>query len=131
LLLAAAWVSPLLLLTMAASAWLRRWGVPVVVALSLAGSLVLDKRLAEPVVGPAMRRMSSEGLQALLQIDALRALQLHGVDQAATVLGNLPGLLLQDALPMLAHAATPAFALALAGGALGFGLLVLRRQRGA
>jgi hypothetical protein len=131
LLLAAAWLSPVLLLTMAAAAWLRRWGVPVVVALSLAGPLVLDKRLAEPVVGPALNRLSSEALQALLRIDAMPSLQLHSADDLAVLLPRLPGLLLHDLAPLLARAATPAFAGALVGGALGFGLLVLRRRRGA
>ena len=131
LLLAAAWLSPAILLTMAASAWLKRWGLPVVVALSLLGTLVIDKHLAEPVVGPALARLSNEAMQALLQMDALRGLKLQDVDGVAALLRGLPLRLLQDLAPLLAHAASPAFLLALAGGALGFVLLVLRRQRGA
>ena len=131
LLLAAAWLSPLILLSLAASAWLKRWGVPVVVALSLVGTLLLDRRLAQPLVAPAFSRLSEETLRALLQVDSLRELQLHSVDQVVVLLRDLPGLLLQDLVPLLGRAATPAFLLALAGGALGFALLVLRRQRGA
>jgi ABC-2 type transport system permease protein len=130
LLLAAAWLSPLILLTLAASAWLKRWGVPVVVALSLCGTLLLDRRLAQPLVGPAFSRMSDEALRALLQVDSLRQLQVHSVDQVAVLLRDLPMLLIRDLVPLLERAATPAFLLALAGGALGFALLVLRRQRG-
>ena len=131
LLLAAAWLSPLLLLTMAAAAWLRRWGVPVVVAASLAGTLVLDKYLPTPLVGPWLQQVSAEALRALLHIDAMRTLQLHNSADWLAALQALPMLLLHDLAPLLARAVTPGFVLALAGAALGFLLLVLRRQQGA
>jgi len=129
LLIAAAWLSPVILLTMAAAAWLKRWGVPVVVAISLAGTLVLDKYLAQPVVGPALHRLSSEALQALLRIDALQGFSLRGADDVEVLLRALPMLQLHEMAALLTRAATPGFVLALAGGALGFALLVLRRQR--
>ena len=128
---AMAWLSPLLLLTMAASAWLRRWGVPVVAALTLAGTLILDKRLPEPLIGPALWVPTSEALHALIYFDAVRDLQLNTAQDAIALLPGLPLRFLNDLPPMLGALATPAFALALAGGALGFALLVLRRQRGA
>ena len=131
LLVAMAWLSPLLLLTMAASAWLRRWGVPVVAALTLAGTLILDRRLPEPLLGPALWRPVAEALHALLYFGAARDLQLRQLQDVIVWLPGLPTRLLGDLPPMLANLATPAFALALAGGALGFALLVLRRQRGA
>ena len=131
LLVATAWLSPLLLLTMAASAWLRRWGVPVVAALSLAGTLILDKRLPEPLVGPALWLPTSEALHALLYFNGVRALEVHSVQDAIEQLPRLPLSLLADLPPMLGALATPAFVLALAGAALGFALLVLRRKRGA
>lgn len=128
---AMAWLSPLLLLTMAASAWLRRWGVPVVAALTLAGTLILDKRLAEPLIGPALWRPTSEALHALLYFDAVRDVQVRQVQDVIDLLPGLPQRLLNDLPPMLGSLASPAFVAALAGGALGFALLVLRRQRGA
>ena len=131
LVVAMAWLSPLLLLTMAASAWLRRWGLPVVAALSLAGTLILDKRLPEPLVGPALWRPTSEALHALLYFNGVRALEVHSVQDAIEQLPQLPLSLLADLPPMLGALATPAFVLALAGAALGFALLVWRRQRGA
>ena len=131
LLVAMAWLSPLLLLTMAASAWLRRWGVSVVAALTLAGTLILDRRLPEPLLGPALWRPVAEALHALLYFGAARDLQLRQLQDVIVWLPGLPTRLLGDLPPMLANLATPAFALALAGGALGFALLVLRRQRGA
>lgn len=131
LVVAMAWLSPLLLLTMAASAWLRRWGVPVVAALTLAGTLMLDKRLAEPLVGPALWLPVTEALHALLYFDAVRDIQLNNVQDAMALLPGLPQRLMNDLPPMLGALATPAFALALAFAAAGFALLVLRRQRGA
>lgn len=130
LLLAAAWLSPLLLLPMAASAWLKRWGVPAVVLTGLVGTVLVDRKLPEPLVGPALQRLSSEAVQALLRLEPLQPkVALRGVDMP-DFLAQLPAQLLHDTAALLGHAATPAFALALAGGALGFVLLVLRRQRG-
>ena len=131
LVVAMAWLSPLLLLTMAASAWLRRWGVPVVAALTLAGTLMLDKRLPEPLIGPALWRPTSEALHALLYFDAVRNIQVRQVQDVVDLLPGLPQRLLNDLPAMLGGLASPAFLAALAGGALGFALLVLRRQRGA
>ena len=131
LVVAMAWLSPLLLLTMAASAWLRRWGVPVVAALTLAGTLIVDRRLPEPVIGPALWLPVTEALHALLYFDAVRGLQVQRLQDVQALLPNLPQRLLADLPPMLSALATPAFALALAAAAAGFALLVLRRQRGA
>ena len=130
LLLALAWLSPLLLLTMAASAWLKRWGVPVLVAATLAGTLLLDKRLAQPVVQPTLNRLTGEALQALLRLESLQVRTARNAGDVAAFLQDLPALLLHEAVTMLGRAATPAFALALATAGLGFWLLVLRRQRG-
>ena len=52
--LAVLWLSPMLLLTMAASAWLKRWAVPVVVAASIAGVQLVDRYLPVPMVKPAL-----------------------------------------------------------------------------
>ena len=131
LLLAVAWLSPLLLLTMAASAWLKRWGLPVLVAATLAGTLLLDKRLAQPVVQPALDLLTSEALQAMLRLQSLGAVRLGDGTGLQAFLQALPRALLHETATTLGHAATPAFVLALATAALGFWLLVLRRQRGA
>jgi len=129
LLLGVLWLSPLLLLTMAASAWLKRWAVPVVVAVSMLGTFWLDKRLPVPLVGPAFRRIGTEALYALLAPDLFDGPRRLMQGDMLTAVQGLPGALIQDILRVLASAATPAFLVALAGGALGFALLVLRRQR--
>ena len=131
LLLAAAWLSPLLLLPMAASAWLKRWGVPAVVVAGLVGTLLIDRRLPAPVVQPALQRLGSEALQALLRLEPLNPRVALQDRDWPSFLAGLPAQLLDEAVALLGRAASPAFVLALAGGALGFALLVLRRQRGA
>ncbi|GCL61260.1 hypothetical protein [Pseudaquabacterium pictum] len=129
LLLGVLWLSPLLLLTMAASAWLKRWAVPVVSAASLLGVYWLDARLPVPLVGPAFRRIGTEALYALVAPDLFDGPNRLAQSGLADAVAGLPMALLQDTGRVLAGAATPAFGLALAGGVLGFALLVLRRQR--
>ena len=129
LLLAVAWLSPLLLLTMAASAWLKRWALPVVTASLLLGVHWLDPRLPTALIKPALAHMVSEAGAALLVSRAFVNLHIAGPSDLAELVPALSGLLLRDALSLLGRAATPAFALALLLGAAGFGLLVLRRQR--
>ena len=129
LLMAVAWLSPVLLLTMAASAWLKRWAVPVVVVAGLLGVHWLDPRLPVPLVKPALARIGDEAVQALIAPGVFQGLDLEGPAEVAAMLPDLPAMLLRDAAQVLGHALSPAFLLALATGALGFGLLVLRRQR--
>ncbi len=129
LLMAVLWLSPLLLLTMAASAWLQRWALPVVTAASVLGVYWLDPRLPQPLLGPACRRIGTEALNALTApglFDGPRRLGQSGLNE---LLAGLPMDLLRDCARVLASAATPAFLATLLGGALGFALLVLRRQR--
>ena len=129
LLLAVAWLSPLLLLTLAASAWLKRWAIPVVSAGLLLGVHWLDPQLPVPLVMPALARLLNEAGAALLASRAFVDVHAAGPSDLAELVPALSGLLMRDALSLLSHAATPAFALALLLGAAGFGLLVLRRQR--
>lgn len=129
LLLAVAWLSPLLLLTMAASAWLKRWAVPVVVATLVVGVQWLDHQLPVAVVKPALDRIGSEAMNALLATNSLKALHFDGPEGLAAALPDLPALLLRDAAQVLGNTASPAFVAALLVGAAGFGLLVLRRMR--
>lgn len=129
LLLAALWLSPALLLSMAASAWLKRWGMPVVAGVTVLGTYWLDGRLPQPVVGPALQRLGNEALYALLAPDLFDGPRRLGQGELASEIAALPAALLHDAGRVLASAASPAFLVALAGGALGFGLLVWRRAR--
>ena len=127
--LAVLWLSPMLLLTMAASAWLKRWAVPVVVVASIAGVQLLDRYLPAPMVKPALARMGTEALSALLSPHAMQNMHFEGPAELVQALPGLPGWLMADAGRVLGDAVSPAFVLALAGGALGFALMVWRRQR--
>ena len=129
LLCAVLWLSPLLLLTMAASAWLKRWALPVVTAASLLGVYWLDARLPMPLVAPAFNRIGTEALYALLAPDLVEGRHAIQLDALSETVASLPLALLHDGLRVLASAATPAFGAALLGAALGFALLVRRRQR--
>lgn len=131
LLMAMLWLSPLLLLTMAAAAWLKRWGAPVVAALSLWGVWWLDARLPQPLVAPAFSRIGNEALYAVVAPDLFQGPHALRPEALADGLAGLPAALLQDAGRVLASAVSLPFLLALAGGALGFVLLVLRRARSA
>jgi len=129
LLMAVLWLSPLVLLTMAAVAWLGRWGLPLQAALSLLGVWWLDGRLPQPLVGPAFSRIGNEALYALVAPDLFQGPHALQAEPLTDSLAGLAPALLQDAGRVLASAAALPFLLALAGGALGFALLVVRRAR--
>lgn len=131
--LATLWLSPLTLLTMAASAWLKRWGVPLVAGTLAIGGLVLDKVYGTRIVWDALRVLGDGASRAFLGADrdGTMALRLRSPDDVADVLGTMPGWMLHDLGHALAALASPAFVAALAGGAAGFALLWLRRARGA
>lgn len=134
-LLATLWLSPLILGTMAASAWLKRWGLPVVVGVVAGGGLLLDKLYGNPVVWQTLQLLGERASQALMAADRSaggpKGLVIHDDGDIAGVLGAAPGWLLHDAGTALAQLASPAFVAAIAVGALAFGALCLRRQRGA
>jgi ABC-2 type transport system permease protein len=129
LLMGVLWLAPVLLLTMAASAWLQRWAVPVVTAASLLGVYWLDARLPQPLVGPAFSRMGTEAGYALLAPDLFDGPNRVAQGDLLSAAHSLPTALWQDTLRVIDSAMSPAFLAALAGGALGFALLVLRRRR--
>ncbi|MEK8052264.1 hypothetical protein AACH10_18580 [Ideonella sp. DXS22W] len=128
LLLALLWLSPLLLLTMAASAWLKRWGLPVVAAAALAGVEWLDPRLPQAVVRPALERLLHEAVRAVQAVPSVEQVRLNGHDDVAEWLLGLPAWAARDAASALSALASPAFVAALAVAAAGFALLVWRRR---
>jgi hypothetical protein len=73
--------------------------------------------------------MGQEASDALLAVHAFKGADFDGPVDVAAALPQLPAMLLRDVGHLLGNAASPAFIAALAVGALGFALLVLRRQR--
>ena len=134
LLLATLWLSPLLLGTMAASAWLKRWGLPVVVGVVVVGGQVLDRLYGNRIVWNVLDTLGTKASQAFLGADRgpkSAGLVIERGDDMVGAMSVAPGWLLHDLGSALAQLASPAFVAALLAGAAAFGLLVLRRQRGA
>lgn len=125
--LAVLWISPLLLLTMAASAWLKRWGVPVVAAVVGFGTLVASQAYDIQWPVQVLDTLITHAGQAL--IPGIE----HGDTSADLLLsgqfGALTHWLWSDAAHQLQQLLSPAFAGALLFSALCFGLLVWRRSR--
>jgi len=116
------WLSPLLLGAMAASAWLKRWGVPVLAAVLGLGGLLLDKGYDQPIVFDLIGGLFRNAARAVapMVLD----------NRSGVVLAELPGLLGQDAMDVLGDLANPLFAGGLLVAAACFALLVWRRHRG-
>jgi ABC-2 type transport system permease protein len=120
--LASLWASALLLPLMAASAWLKRWGVPVLVGAVGAAGLWLDKAYHQTWLLDGVRELFFNFAAALVPL-AQGFEDRHGAEVA-------PDWFWLDAQHRLADLGTPLFAVALLLAATGFGLLVLKRQRG-
>lgn len=120
--LAALWLAPLTLLGMAASAWLKRWGLPALAAVWLGGGLLLQEAYGLP--------QPLQALQGLAENFGAALVPLVNGELPMREPALLPALLWQDLLARLQDLASPLSLLALALSATGFALLVLRRQRG-
>jgi ABC-2 type transport system permease protein len=126
-LMAVLWLSPLLLLAMVASAWLKRWGLPVLVAGLLVAHLVLNGVYGIHVIGDAVVALLWNANRAITHSEVVlvhQGLPVVTPESAWPVNGRW---LLQDAWGSVKALATPAFAMALAGSALCYWALVWRR----
>ena len=130
LLLATLWLSPLILLAMAASAWLKRWGLPALVAGLLVAGGLLDKVYGNPVITAVGERLFTLAGQSFVTGRAPSSMKMVPGEDPTAAMGALPGALWADAGHALAALADPLLALALAVSCACFGLLVLRRRRG-
>lgn len=120
--LASLWASALLLPLMAASAWLKRWGVPVLVGGVGALGVWLDKVYEQTWLLDGVRELFFNFAAALVPMA-------QGFeDQPGT--NAVPAWFWLDAQHRLADLATPQFAVALLLAGAGFWLLLLKRQRG-
>lgn len=122
------WLAPLMLILMAASAWLKRWGVPAVVLAVGIGGAVLSKVYGLPIVWDLIAAQQQGAKLALAAapaslIDQLTRLQFSGEPFSAM------GWATQDALIALGNLASPHFIGGLLVAAGCFALLVLKRSR--
>lgn len=130
LLLATVWLSPLILMAMAASAWLKRWGLPALVGGLLVVGGVLDKLYGNPVITAVGDRLFTLAGQSFVTARAPTGLRLVPGEDPGAALAGLPGALWVDAGHAVAALADPMLPLALGVAAACFGLLVLRRRQG-
>ena len=134
LVLATLWAAPLLLIAMAASAWLKRWGLPVVAAVVAVAGFVLDKVFDWPVVWVTLKVMGRSVLRAFFGDDREGGPQLQHVadaEGASEILQAVPRWAMEDLASALQAAVDPVFLTGLAVAGVAFALLVLRRSRGA
>ena len=129
LMLAVLWLSPLILGTMAASAWLKRWGVPAVALTLGVGHGLLSKLYGLTFVGDTLRYLFIQAARAIIAT-ADDGKEIKHFEEIDALLPSLPAWFAQDAGQAVLALAKPGFVAALVAGALMFGLLVLRRQRG-
>lgn len=130
LLLASLWLSPMILLAMAASAWLKRWGLPALVVglLLLAG--VSDRTFGTPVVTDLGRELLARAGRSFIVGRDPGGVRFTPDDDPLHVLQAFPGWALRDGWQAIQALADPLLIPALAVSAGCFGLLVLRRRRG-
>ncbi|HYE70443.1 MAG TPA: hypothetical protein VD932_02845 [Aquabacterium sp.] len=134
LVLATLWAAPLLLVVMAASAWLKRWGLPVVVAVVAATGFVLDRFFDWPIVAETLEIIMRSAGRAFIGADRDGPPHLAHVadaEGATQILRALPSWAVEDLGQALQTMLSPVFVVGLAVAAAGFALLVLRRSRGA
>lgn len=126
---AAVWMAPVVLAAMAAASWLKGWGVPVLVAATVALAVLEEHYTGGSWVRDTLARWFNETLAALMPLargeaDVKAALSTgSGLDGFATWMWT-------DTAVMLRDLATPAFVVALVVAGIGFWLVVLRRGQG-
>ncbi len=131
-LLMAAWLAPVVLAVMVASAWLKRWGLPAL-GIAVGGSgLWLAKAHGNPIVFEAInRQFQGAGNAVVANAEPLNQ-QLHQLADGETA--GLAAAALSwawnDALLAVQNLASPQFVAGLAVAAGCFALLVLKRGRG-
>ena len=123
-LLACAWLLPLVLATMAASAWLKRWGLPVLVIGLAIGHKVLASLYGITAIGDTVSGLSAQAALAMVHGKPPGG---SGVDLAW--LADAPAWFIHDGLAAIRELGQPLFLFALIASAACFALLVLRRRR--
>ncbi len=129
-LLALLWLSPLLLAAMAASAWLKRWGLPALIASVALVGLVADKFYGTPIVWNTLQALGLQAAQAF-HSGHNSDMKIVTAADATDALHLAPAWALEDGLGALQALVSPLLVGALLVAAAGFMLLALRRRRGA
>jgi ABC-2 type transport system permease protein len=131
-LLAVLWLSPLVLMVMAASAWLKRWGLPALAG-GFAALALLEKRyFASEWVVTALRYPLDRAVSSFGSPERVAALanSVSGPGDLPALLSALPGEALRDAVQALGSLMHWSFLPTVGVAIACFMALVLRRQRG-
>jgi hypothetical protein len=124
--LACAWLMPLLLMMMVASAWLKRWGVPILALALGIGHKVLETLYGFTWIGDTLRGLLENARGAIVhQLPS----NPHGAAVRVAGLADAPAWFFSDGLAASRDLAQPLFVFALIASAACFALLVLRRSR--
>jgi len=129
--LATLWVSPLLMVLMLASAGLKRWGVPAVIAGTVGTGLVLHHGFGITGIADTLAQLMQQAAFALSPWGASER-HLHVGENGADLLQVLqvfPSVAGRSAIDALQALASPLFVAAMAVSAACFYGLVLLRQR--
>lgn len=131
LVLAGLWALPFVLLFMAASAWLKRWGVPVLAAVVGIGGTVLKEYYGQPWLLRAFQGLAEHFGAALIPGSAGDTG--FRLEDKVVMSGQLDGVapwLMADLQQRVLDLASPWLLLALALSAAGAWAVLFRRQQG-
>ena len=128
-LLMSLWMAPLMLMLMAASAWLKRWGVPALVLSFGVGGAILDKVYGNRIVWDLLEAQIKGANLALFADPAGLPAQLREVDLGGEANLHTGAWALHDGLSALQALASPQLIGGLVVAAGCFALLVLKRSR--
>jgi hypothetical protein len=128
--LAVMWVAPVVLAAVLASAYLKRWGLPVLFLAVVLGGVALDHWLGSPVTSETVNAVFRNAGWALFAADP-QTLSGEGPAEIYAALKEVPAWAGQDFVAALGKLASPLFAGCLLVAAALFALLVDWRRRGA
>ncbi len=127
--LATLWLLPLVLLVMLATAWFRRWGIPLLgIGLGL-GNLVLHQGYGISVLTDTLGELLGEAARALFAAGEGQ-FSVNSANGVSASLEAVPGWALRDLGLAFANLASPTLLGALVFAGLCFALLVDWRRRG-
>jgi len=127
--LATLWLSPIVLVAMVASAWLKRWGVPALGAALAGGHVALSGFYGITVIGDTLRELWVNALYSIVHDGHPAEFKFRNSHELFSQWPVTPGQLLEGAQISLSNLAQPLFAFAVVMAVASFVLLVLRRSR--
>lgn len=128
--LAVMWVAPVLLASVLANAYLKRWGLPVLFLAVVLGGVALDHWLGAPVTSETVNAVFRNAGWALFAADP-QTLSGEGPAEVYAALKQVPAWAGQDFLAALGKLASPLFLGCVLTAAALFALLLDWRRRGA